>query len=279
MESGSASTPAASAACLGRNSAHNQGTIAVQFAARNDSFRAANCTAPAAVAVIGDTMAREVADPVAVGARGPVMGYEEWLSQTDGESRSEWVDGEVIVFMPTTVRHADLVGFLYTLLSSYVRYLALGRVFMETVEMRLDRVARVPDVLFVARDHLDRLTDRRLLGPADLVIELVSDDSVERDYEEKFREYAAAGVPEYWLLDARPGHQQSNFYHLADDGTYRSVPLDADGRYHSTALPGFWFRPDWLWRDPLPEALTCFAVIAPDAVRAALDAATRPDEA
>ncbi len=215
-------------------------------------------------------MAHEVIDRGVVGAQRPRMGYDEWLRWNPEGVRSEWVNGEVIVFVPTTVRHADLVGFLYTLLSSYARFFALGRVFMETVEMRLAHAGRVPDILFVARDHLDRLSDKRLLGPADLVVELISDDSVERDREEKFREYAAAGIPEYWLLDGRSGHHQSDFYHLAPDGTYRHVPLDSDGRYRSAAVPGFWFRPDWLWHDPLPDALACFAAIAPDAVRAAL---------
>ncbi len=249
------------------------GRIESAFSKQNMSFGLANLAALVVAAAMGELMAREVADVPAVGGRRIVMGYEEWLRWNPEGVRSEWVDGEVIVFVPTTVRHADLVGFLYTLLSSYARFFALGRVFMETVEMWLAHAGRVPDILLVARAHLDRLTDKRLLGPADLVVELVSDDSVERDREETFREYAAEGIPEYWLLDARSGLQQADFYQLAPDGTYRRVPPDADGRYRSAALPGFWFRPDWLWQEPLPDALACFATIAPDAVRAALASA------
>ena len=216
-------------------------------------------------------MARELIEPAAAKPR-LAMTYEAWLEWAgEQERKTEWVDGEVIVFMPTTVRHADVVGFLYTLLLHYARFLNLGRVLAESVEMRLAGAARVPDVLFVAREHLDRLTDKRLLGPADLVVEVVSEDSVARDREEKFREYAAAGVPEYWLIDARPGEQRADFYQRTEEGVYRPMPLDADGRYQSKVVPGFWLRPEWLWQEPLPNAWLLVATIDP-AARAALDA-------
>ena len=209
-----------------------------------------------------------------IGERRFSMTYEEWLVW-DGahEGKSEWVDGEVIVFPPSTIRHAEIAGFVLILLSSYARFLHLGKVLPGSAEMRLsDRSCRLTDGLFVARDHLHRLTDTRLLGPADLVVEVVSEDSVARDREEKFRGYAAAGVPEYWLIDARPGEQRADFFKLTEEGVYRAMPLDADGRYHSLVVPGFWVRPAWLWQDPLPDALGCLAAIAPEALQTALRA-------
>lgn len=193
------------------------------------------------------------------------MTYEEWLAWPDGESKqTEWVDGEVIVFVPPTWFHQDALGFLHILLRLYARFFDLGAVVAAPFEMRLsDRSSREPDLLFVARDHLDRLTVERLIGPADLAVELVSEGSVRRDRLEKFAEYALAGVPEYWLLDPRPGRQRSEFYRLGDEGTYEAVPLDADGRYHAAVLPNFWFRPDWLWQDPPPDPLACLLEIAP----------------
>lgn len=54
---------------------------------------------------------------------------------------------------------------------------------------------------FVAEEHLDRLQEMHLEGPADLVVEIVSPESRLRDRGEKFAEYELAGVSEYWLLD------------------------------------------------------------------------------
>ena len=101
---------------------------------------------------------------------------------------------------------------------------------------------------------------------------MVSDDSVERDRKEKLEEYAAAGVAEYWAIEARPGKHGADFYELVD-GSYRPIPLDADGRLRSRAVRGFWLRPEWLLQDPPPSALKRLAVIVPEALRTALGAA------
>lgn len=81
-----------------------------------------------------------------------------------------------------------------------------------------------------------------MAGGADLVIELVSDDSVGRDRVAKLAEYEAAGVAEYWLFDPRPGKQRADFFLLAD-GRFRPAALDPAGRFRSRALPGFWLDP------------------------------------
>jgi Uma2 family endonuclease len=186
------------------------------------------------------------------------MTYEEWLVWSDGESKqSEWVDGEVVVFMPPTILHARVSGFVFLLLSHYVRLRDLGQVLTAPVEMRLSpTVSHEPDLLVI--------TPQRVDGPADLVVEIVSADSVRRDRLEKFAEYALAGVPEYWLLDPRPGHQREDFFRLTDEGIYEPIEPDAGGRVHSRALPGFWLDPAWLRQDPLPDPVACLREIAPD---------------
>jgi Uma2 family endonuclease len=220
-------------------------------------------------------MAQRVAAPATSGERRLRMSYEEWLAWAPAqEVRSEWVDGEVIVFMPTTLRHGLIAGFVYRLLAAYVEFLDLG-VVMESIHMRLADAGRVPDVLFVGHANRDRLTNQRLTGPADLVVEVISDDSVERDTVDRLAEYAAAGVPEHWLLDGRAGQEGARFFRLVG-GRFQEAFAEADGRYHSTVVTGFWLRPEWLRQDPLPNALTCLAAIAPDAVRAALAAPDQP---
>jgi Uma2 family endonuclease len=191
------------------------------------------------------------------------MSYDDWLAWADDSRLSEWVDGEVIAFMPPKELHQDVQGLLLILLRLYAEFLDLGKVIVAPFEMRLARSAREPDVLFVARDHLDRLSADRLTGPADLAIEIISEDSVTRDRRDKRVEYAEAGIPEYWIFDARPRHQTSEFLRLNASGAYESIALDADGRYYSSVLPGFWLRPAWLWQDPQPDALDCLLEIAP----------------
>lgn len=193
------------------------------------------------------------------------MSYQEWLAWEVEPAQSEWVDGEAIVFMPPSVLHARLLGFLHSLLAWYVEAFELGEVLQAPVEMRLHpgRSSREPDLLFVAEGHRARVGDQRIDGAADLVVELISDESVTRDRVEKFAEYQAAGIPEYWLLDPRPGHHRGQFFQLTD-GLYRAIEPDADGRYRSAILPGFWLRPAWLWQEPLPTRRACLREIAPE---------------
>lgn len=65
---------------------------------------------------------------------------------------------------------------------------------------------REPDLLFLARENLDRLKAPYLEGPADLAVEIVSSESRLRDRGEKLAEYEAGGVREDWILD--PGQQR-----------------------------------------------------------------------
>jgi Uma2 family endonuclease len=200
------------------------------------------------------------------------MSYEEFLALPGDGRQMEWVDGEAIIFMPPSIRHQLLSGFLFSLLNNFVGLFNLGRVIAAPAEMRTrpDGPAREPDLLFIAREHLDRLTEQRLAGPADLIVEIVSPESVGRDRREKFVEYAAAGVPEYWWIDPRPRQHRFEPFTLSSSGNYEPIPPDAQGRFHSLVLPGFWLDPTWLWQDPLPEPLPLLLTIAPTAIEGLL---------
>jgi Uma2 family endonuclease len=110
---------------------------------------------------------------------------------------------------------------------------------------------REPDLLFVANEHLDRFRATWIEGPADLVVEIVSPESEERDWETKLGEYAAGGVSEYWVLDR--DRREAAFFQLGEDGHYVRVMPEEEAIYHSRTLPGFWLRIDWLWQLPTPD--------------------------
>ena len=207
-------------------------------------------------------MARQVIErPPSMPGR-PRMTYEEWRAWTEEDIHSEWVDGEVIEFMSATALHQRDLLLFSALLLWYVERFDLGEVLVAGVRLRVEGADREPDVLFVAKHHLDRIEGTRLNGPADLVVEIISDDSVDLDLCEKFAQYAAAGVPEYWLFDPRPGEEWGKLYVRGEDGTYQELLADELGRLHSTVVPGFWFDPAWLWRESRPSLPTLQEMIA-----------------
>lgn len=182
------------------------------------------------------------------------MSFEEFMTRFDEDDHVEWVGGEVIRISPATDRHQDLLRFLFSLLNHHVEAHELGWLRSAPFVMWLDgpNRGREPDILFVIEERRSLVKNARLDGPADLIVEIVSRESVGRDRGEKFVEYEAAGVREYWLID--PLREQAEFYRL-ENGRYRLIPPDADGWFHSTVLEGFRLRPDWLWREPLPKVL------------------------
>jgi Uma2 family endonuclease len=184
------------------------------------------------------------------------MAYEAFLAWADEDTRAEWVNGEVVLLSPPSNRHQLLVGFLSALLRIFSETHQLGTVLSEPFQMKTgpDLPGREPDILFIAREHLDRLKNVYLDGPADLVVEIISPDSRGRDRGEKFYEYEQGGVREYWLLDYLC--RQAEFYQRGTDGIFRLVPIGEDGLYHSAVLAGLWLKVDWLWQEPLPPLLT-----------------------
>ena len=205
-------------------------------------------------------MAHEVrTEPCATAARAAPPGkmtYEAFLAWADEDTWAEWVNGEVIILTPASLRHQQLVTFLATSINFFVDAHQFGVVLTAPFQMKIgpDLPGREPDILFIAREHLDRLRDTYLEGPADLVVEIISRDSRARDRGEKFYEYEQGGVREYWLLDYL--RRQAEFYQLGSDGIYHLVPVGADGTYRSAVLEGLWLKVEWLWQEPLPLLLT-----------------------
>ncbi len=211
-------------------------------------------------------MRQPIVPPARVGTR--QMSYEDYLLWSTEDKHAEWVNGEVIIHMPPTEMHQALLGFLFSFLRLFADMLGTGRLLVAPFEMKLGPrgSARQPDILFVSTEHLDRLTSQRLNGPADLVIEIISNDSVRRDRFDKLREYGRAGVREYWVIDPRPGKQRADFLQLDETGEYALIATEDDERYASAVLPGLWLRPAWLWQvDQLdPFAVFCEVAGLPD---------------
>ncbi len=194
---------------------------------------------------------------------GPYISYEEFFDWADEDTLAEWVDGRIEMSSPVSANHEELVSFLGDLFRTYTKMLQLGRVLQNPFQMKLPGKigsGREPDVMFVAKANLGRLESGLLRGPADLVVEIISPESQWRDRHEKFQEYAAGGVSEYWLID--PTQNQAEFYHLNPKGLYKRQALNKEGRFYSQAMVGFWLKPEWLWRKPLPDTVLVLKTVA-----------------
>jgi Uma2 family endonuclease len=181
------------------------------------------------------------------------LSYEQFLEWSD-ETWAEWIDGRVILLpMSVSERHAAILALLMLLFKLATHSGRLGSVYAEPFQMRLSslRRGRSPDLIFVRTERRHLLRAQYLDGPADIVVEIVSPESVQRDRVEKLAEYERAGVPEYWLIDAESPHAEIR--ELGPDGRYRVAFAGGSGLYRSAALPQLRLRLEWLWQPSEPS--------------------------
>jgi Uma2 family endonuclease len=209
-------------------------------------------------------MARQTVLVPSPEAQPPRMTYEEFLRWVPDGKQAEWVDGEVFI-VTTSTRHMRIGRLLTVVFQFAVEALGLGEVIPPPFQMRLRSrpSGREPDVLLLRTEHLNRVERHWVEGPADLAIEVISEDSVRIDRVDKYREYEQAGVPEYVIIDGRQGRHGFDFFRLDDQGNYQAVAPDGEGRYHSTDFPGLWLDASWFERDPLPSASELLSAILP----------------
>jgi Uma2 family endonuclease len=176
--------------------------------------------------------------------------FEEFCRRIPDGQKADLIDGVIHMASPDNTDADRLCWFLGGLLYDCAEAQGLGRVLGSRVAFRLgERQAPEPDVAFVQASRLQRIHPGYVDGPPDLAIEIVSPDSVERDYVAKRELYRQAGVAEYWIVDEI--EKRVSLLRLDSRGRYREVK-ERQGELHSQVVPGFWIRPAWLWQDPLP---------------------------
>ncbi len=126
----------------------------------------------------------------------------------------------------------------------------LGELFTDRTRVSSPQadLSAEPDLVFVSYDTLESGRVRRvpkatgeprrfveLEGAPDLVIEIVSDESVGKDTQRLPAAYFQAGVPEFWLLDARKDRLGFQI-HLPTAAGYEPGIPDADGFQYSAVF-------------------------------------------
>jgi Uma2 family endonuclease len=185
------------------------------------------------------------------------MTEAEFLAWVDEDTRAEWVNGEVIMMAPASSEHAFLNFWLGRVLADYVDYNHLGVVCGQELMVRLApaRSRRVPDTMFVQTSRESIIKPNHLEGPPDLIIEVVSPESIARDYREKYLDYAKASVNEYWIVD--PMAKTIEVHTLVRGKKYEPI-AETDGKFCSKVVRGFYLCPQWLFgvkRKPVLEVL------------------------
>ena len=165
--------------------------------------------------------------------------YEDYC-KLDDDQRCEIIGGQLFMAPAPTLWHQDWLMDLAVLLRQYIRKKRLGRLFIAPVDVVLDDENTVqPDLVFVASANAGILRPRAIIGPPDLLVELVSPSSSRRDRYVKKALYARFGVKEYWIGD--PANSSMEIFTL-HKGRYKPhCAAEEKGKLTSLVLTGLEF--------------------------------------
>jgi Uma2 family endonuclease len=98
----------------------------------------------------------------------------------------------------------------------YVSKNQLGEVRVAPYDVYFNRKnVYQPDIVFVAKENINKIKEDGLHGAPDLVIEILSPPIAKYDLEDKKDVYERYGVKEYWAVD--PVSKQIYFFKLVKD--------------------------------------------------------------
>jgi len=184
--------------------------------------------------------------------------FHDFCEMVREDQKADLINGVIYMASPESPEANDLFGWLFTVVRLYARTKKLGNVYGSRVAFKLDEDhGPEPDIAFVLTEHLDRVKRGRVEGPADLAVEIVSPESIQRDYYDKRDLYEEHGIPEYWIIN----EMDLNVTLLRlKKGKYHPV-RPKKGELHSKVLSGFWLRPEWLWQEPRPDEIETLELI------------------
>lgn len=147
--------------------------------------------------------------------------YEDYKSLTAwNDQRHELIEGELYLAPAPTTKHQSVAQNLEFLLMRYVREHNRGRILHAPVDVVLgkgsDRSVVQPDILFVSHKRKSIVEEAEVAGAPDLIVEVLSPSTADRDLGVKRTLYARSGVREYWIVD--PEREQIEVHVLGEDG-------------------------------------------------------------
>ncbi len=193
---------------------------------------------------------------------------EYWDKYSENvEENYEWNDGYLEVKQVSDHVTTLMYVWFTQLMNHYLETQHNGQIICLEMAFRLllpsKTVIRKPDYGIVLHTNpvplKSTVETHSYQGICDLCVEALSDSKpeyIKRDTEEKYQEYAAGGVKEYYILYAN-NEELMGFYSLNNQGVYVPIKPDTSGLIQSSVLPGFQFRPDDLYRRPELSEMAC----------------------
>ena len=130
-----------------------------------------------------------------------VWDYSDYARFPDDGNRYEVIDGEVLVTPAPSTYHQHVLANLLVALRLYLKREPMGVVLPDIDLLFVSGQFLRPDLVVVANEARDGITNRGVELPPALVVEVLSPTSSSIDRVKKPRRYGDFGIPEYWVID------------------------------------------------------------------------------
>lgn len=188
---------------------------------------------------------RETA-PAYVTKGGPRLTYEDYCRAPAG-LRYELVEGDLRMTPSPSTIHQKISGRLEKVLREWVEGHELGEVYYAPTDVVLSEHNVVqPDILYITRERLGIIKEANIQGAPDLVVEILSPNSLEWDRVTKRHLYAKYGVREFWVVDPEGRTIEVAVLREGELATLQVYPVGA--MLVSPLLPGFQMPIDQVFR-------------------------------
>ena len=129
--------------------------------------------------------------------------YDVFLLFPDDGKRHELIDGEHYVTASPNTKHQVVSGNLHWLLRTYLEPHPIGKIYYAPFDVLFSKFDVVePDLLYISNERgAEILTAQHVKGSPELIVEIGSPSTRQRDETIKRRLYERAGVSEYWVVD------------------------------------------------------------------------------
>jgi len=173
--------------------------------------------------------------------------YQDLLTTPDDHNRYEIFEGDLIVTPSPTPSHQKASFNLTLLLGEHSKKNNLGEVYYAPLDVVFDEETVIePDILFISTGRLSIVDKQKVNGAPDLIIEILSPSTEERDRGFKFKRCAQEGVKEFWLVD--PEKQVIEIYTLTAKGYELHGKYSGAQSVKSEILSGLEFPANEVWK-------------------------------
>lgn len=163
--------------------------------------------------------------------------YSDYLLLPE-DKRYELIEGDLYMTPATLTIHQIISVNLCCLLKDHVQKNQLGLILTAPTDVVLsDEDVVQPDILFISNERKGILKRENVRGAPDLVVEILSPSTAERDLHTKKKLYSRHAVLEYWIVN--PEEKTIEIMEWTEQGFKILQVYPAQSTLSSKIFPGF----------------------------------------